>query len=73
MGDRTKIDWCDASWNPVTMEPVGETERNETAEKWSEIEVRMAAEEKKAAETRARLRAEMEGQIPGQMSMEDLI
>ena len=18
MGDRTKIDWCDASWNPVT-------------------------------------------------------
>lgn len=61
------------NFDPETMEPVGEHERNKTAEKWAEIVAEFDAEERKVKADREAIRAEMEGQIPGQMSMEDLI
>ena len=59
------------------MEPVRETERNEAAEKWARImEEHEHEAELKCAEDdklREQLEAERSGQIPGQVSMEELI
>lgn len=65
------------NFDPETMEPIEETERNEAAEKWAEIladkereeeEKRRIAREKEEIEEAART-----GQLPGQMSIADLI
>ena len=65
------------NFDPETMEPVREAERNETAEKWARITEEQAREaELTRAEDdklREQLEAERSGQIPGQVSMEELI
>lgn len=65
------------NFDPETMEPVRETERNETAEKWARIREKQEIEDtRKRAEAemmREQLEAERSGQIPGQVSMEELI
>lgn len=65
------------NFDPETMEPVGETERNEAAEKWAEVQAerdRREEEKRREYEEKQELEeAERTGQLPGQISMADLL
>ena len=55
------------------MKPIGEAQQNETAEKWAAIENELAAEDRRTKAAREAAMAERDGQIPGQVSIADLI
>lgn len=61
------------NFDPETMKPIEETKKNEVAEMWTALEnaTELAKAVKKAE--RERIAAELNGQIYGQISMEDLI
>lgn len=65
------------NFDPETMEPVGETERNEAAEKWAKVQAeRERREEEKRREYEKKQELEeaaRTGQLPGQISMADLL
>lgn len=61
------------NFDPETMKPIGEAQQNETAEKWAAIENELAAEDRRTKAAREAAMAERDGQIPGQVSIADLI
>lgn len=65
------------NFDPETMEPIGEHERNEAAEKWAEVLAEKDREEeakrREYAEKQELEEAARTGQLPGQVSIADLL